>query len=414
VHIKVWVLYENYLPKKIRVKVKAKDDVGLTYIKVWVEKQGWKTKYLDGENEYEHTFSFAPDAWDSLFDGYDIKVKVEDLNGNGIEAKTHLDGLFESVVKAIIEAIKAFVEAVIELLSMVWEWILDVIEAVVNTIVKPIVDMINRWAAGVASALMTFFDTIAGLGTNFDEIMSALLDGAAADEALEVFNALTGGLLDALKPLFGAMERAVNLLEPFLELVEGIVEEVANCIGDVLKNVFSPGQATTMAITNLLTGFVTFDFMELKSVFLNLFGIQTDFDPEPVVNWEAWCAEVGLSLIAFALTAITLLFSAVGTVQMLFNTFSYIPLISLLVSIVGLTSATVGTLRTIYKYCPDETHSHDALDTGLIVMGLFLSGISVLILFLREQAKGPIWVIETIIVGILTGLTVGAFVVYLG
>ena len=63
-----------------------------------------------------------------------------DCNGNGNMTETHIDGMAEGLVKALIGVFKAFVEFVAKLISAALEWITSMLQILFEKIFKPIID----------------------------------------------------------------------------------------------------------------------------------------------------------------------------------------------------------------------------------------------------------------------------------
>lgn len=164
--IKVEVKYEydsltHLIPVKVtlKVSVRLRDTAGLETLYVRVEGQDPKTHYFSNHNKYVDQISieFKFDWLRSLGGGYDINVTVFDRNNNGNCTKTHIDGLAEGVVKALIKGFWAFVEAVGKFLSAMFEWIWNAIRTMINGIFKPIIDAFNDFRNVLVNSITELF-----------------------------------------------------------------------------------------------------------------------------------------------------------------------------------------------------------------------------------------------------------------
>ena len=136
------------------MKVGARDNAGIDSIWVWIEDYGWLKVNAGGFRGVEVTVEcIVKDMWDLFIDGFDLKARVWDINGNGVEGSGHIDGLVEAIVKAIIEAIVALVEAVVEVASKVFEWIWDAIKSIIDIVINAILTALRPLA-------YRFFDCI--------------------------------------------------------------------------------------------------------------------------------------------------------------------------------------------------------------------------------------------------------------
>jgi hypothetical protein len=149
IQVSVKAIYSNTLLGQIQtgmklvVTVHVKDPAGLKYVRIMVEGQDAKKFNVPaGIKEGYIALEFDFDVWRSLGGGYNINVTVEDRNGNGNWTTTHIDGLVEGVIKALVSAFMAFVEAVKELASALFDWIWQFI----RSILKPIEDGFYRLA----------------------------------------------------------------------------------------------------------------------------------------------------------------------------------------------------------------------------------------------------------------------------
>ena len=146
-------------------------------VRMCVEDYGWLKVSVCGIREVEVIMEYiVKDVWDLLIDGFDLKARVWDINGNGVEGSGHIDGMVEAIVKAIIEAIVSLVEAVVEVASKVFEWIWDAIRSLLDAVLKPVKDAMSNWGKGLIKLISTYFSAASPIKTigSILEIVNAI------------------------------------------------------------------------------------------------------------------------------------------------------------------------------------------------------------------------------------------------
>jgi hypothetical protein len=139
------------------VYVKAGDNAGLDYISIKIPGKERAFKYFDNAPltymTDDNDFVFRIDWSKTLLSGYDVNITVADVNGNGNYTNTHIDGLVEGVIKALVNAFHAFVDAVKELASAALEWIMTLMQGIANKILAPILDLFRQFGNKLADIL---------------------------------------------------------------------------------------------------------------------------------------------------------------------------------------------------------------------------------------------------------------------
>jgi len=221
--------------------------------------------------------------------GFTIKVKAVDFVGNWNESSGKYDGPFReaydlavSMLTAAWNALCAVAEKVVEALNTLVSWIWDAITAMFSPIINAIVNVLDNWASGVLDALIKYMDAendVSGSGSVYD-----------------MLNALSGGLLDVFKPVFGAVEWVVNLVKPLLEFIQDGIQSVADFVGDIIATALKAvgGEQYAETIKNLL-GSIT----DPVALFCTLTGI-TPTDEHHSLSGEDVARIVGLLVSSIA------------------------------------------------------------------------------------------------------------------
>jgi len=140
--------------KKLKLTVKVSDPAGIDYVLFKVEGQPDQKIFVPGGyKNLEVSAWFTYDEWRGLTDGWDVRINVTDRNGNGNETKTHINGLVEGFIKALLEMLKAFVDAVVSFLTAVWNWIVNAFKA----LFKPVADALTAVLSPMSNALANIF-----------------------------------------------------------------------------------------------------------------------------------------------------------------------------------------------------------------------------------------------------------------
>ncbi|RLF04688.1 MAG: hypothetical protein DRJ64_06600, partial [Thermoprotei archaeon] len=247
---------EGIIPKeiKIEVTVHVRDNAGLDHLEIKCQGAGTK-QYVFKEEEQitvttadgvERTFTvavrdkevtvsgFKADYVGAFFTGYDIYVKVWDINGYGVKGETHLDSVVQGIIKAILAALLAFIKAVMELASKVFEWIWDFIRGLLDPVVKVVSDAMSSIFKMLITAVSNFLDTLEDGGEGlFDQINNMML------------------IILAL----GIVVITISLVvRPFLDIVGSIIVTALAFVTPIILSTFNTEEQHNDYVENLLTG----------------------------------------------------------------------------------------------------------------------------------------------------------------
>jgi len=206
--------------------VHVADNAAVQSVTIEVVGQGKKTSRLsssDGLRTATATATFGFEWFSSFVDGYDVVVVVADVNGNGITADSHVDGLAEGVVKAFIAGVTGFVESVKELASAAWDWILAVAQNTFNQVITPLIEAIADIVLEILRDLIL--------------LAAGIVQETASLVTVENLALLSiGGLLASrLIVLIGVLIGAFLVIEFVLAPYKGVIAGIATTLSLVLK-----------------------------------------------------------------------------------------------------------------------------------------------------------------------------------
>jgi hypothetical protein len=166
---------KGYVGFVMVVYVKAGDNAGLDYISIKIPGRERAFKYFDNApltyTTDDNDFVFRIDWSKTLLSGYDVNITVADVNGNGNYTNTHIDGLVEGIIKALVKAFKSFVEAVKDIISSMIKWLLDAIAK----LFQPVIDKIKEGLKPISEKLCSIFidnlSIIIGMGGRGDILL---------------------------------------------------------------------------------------------------------------------------------------------------------------------------------------------------------------------------------------------------
>jgi hypothetical protein len=247
VKVSVHITYYGIVPTGIKmvISVRLKDNAGLEYVYVKLEGQSPKNHTFKNHQRYvdQIDIEFDMDWLRSLTGGYDINITVADVNGNGNCTKTHIDGLAEGVVKALIKGFWSFVEAVKKLASMVFDWIWNAINNMFNRVFKPILDAIESWKNNLINSIK-------------DGIKLVSTGGNAVKAIVKIWGAVfEGNLINTIVVLFIVLKAVELMTTPFTLgigtllstiittviplIISAIIGSIIESFGSDLYNLFS-------------------------------------------------------------------------------------------------------------------------------------------------------------------------------
>jgi len=208
---------------KIQVKFTVKDNAGLQSVYLWVESCGQETYYPDGATEYSVDKTFDARLDKALTNGFDVEVTVYDINSNGAEAETHVDGFLEAAWNALTAFLKALWEAIKELATALFNWIWDKITGLIDTVFKPIIDGIDRFLDAIEkkmeNALIQYASTEKVSNSEIDDITDS------------IFNA---PIIKLIMTIIDILDIISLIISPFLYLVKTLISEVVDFIYPII------------------------------------------------------------------------------------------------------------------------------------------------------------------------------------
>jgi len=279
VHLNVKFVYDSVtgiIPVGLQLvaSVKVGDNAGIDYVKIKISGQKAKTSYLmNSPRTATVDISFSFDWMRSLTNGYDVNITVADVNGNGNCTTTHVDGLAEGLVKALIKGWNSFVENVKKLASAAIEWIWNAINSLFNNIIKPIVDAFNNWI----EKLYELWKQVV------IETVLNIINGGPGLTSTPAWKTFKDFLIDQkiviiLMIVFIIVDVIFNLASPFLLIVQMLFSLLLDYIGPIIVSFFSPENKKNNAKIDTASAFLTILPLSTISKFLPCI-IKPDTDP---------------------------------------------------------------------------------------------------------------------------------------
>ncbi|MFO7992348.1 MAG: hypothetical protein R6U61_08690, partial [Thermoplasmata archaeon] len=153
------------------ISLTAYDSAGIDYV-VFKNKDNQKSvkMYLDEAiDNNDGTFTFETDLdiqyWnDFIADGWDLKVKIVDVNGNEFEKETHIQSQFGNFLDIIGlgwigEALSEAWEAAKELADMFMEFVKSIIENAIKPLFEPILTAIYSYVDNLVGFIALAYET---------------------------------------------------------------------------------------------------------------------------------------------------------------------------------------------------------------------------------------------------------------
>jgi beta propeller repeat protein len=244
---------------RITVDVRARDQAGVEWVSIKVEGQKTKKVYLYGDKSESITKEFKVDWGRSLGGGYDIWIKAQDVNGNEVKTKKHLDGILESIANGILSILSQIAKAIVALASMFIDFIWDAITYMMNTVLKPIIDEYNKWIHNIEDCLKPISSSTNGKSRQNDDSTEDSSSNSM-DIWLETF--LTAILLTSFAFLItniglviGAILAITNV---FVKIIAGLPDSLSSFVIPMIQNIFgsSGTKKVSMGIAALSLTFI--------------------------------------------------------------------------------------------------------------------------------------------------------------
>jgi hypothetical protein len=245
--------------------------------------------------------SFSFNWLNSLTVGYDVNITVADVNGNGNCTLTHVDGLAEGMIKALIKAWNHFVDEVKKIASAAFDWIWNRITNALNAISKPVIDAIIDFQKNMCELWTQISNIISSAGATDNVYMDSL---STMLNIVEFF--ITSPLLTGLIVLLMVIEVVelciivytagigtliTSLISPFIKdiivmaLMAGISQSglmpktpsLTDLIFGAMGTPTNNGRADT-ALCGILTGIVVLVIAILYYIMKKDMGLDTAFE----------------------------------------------------------------------------------------------------------------------------------------
>mgnify|MGYP001101810873 FL=1 len=212
----------------------------------------WKTKSLNnGEINYKYSAEFEADYWKLLTTGWDIDVKCVDVNGNGIYGNSHLDGILEGIIKAILAFLFALWEAVKELASKLFSWIWEMVKSMFLKIFEPVYKAITSCQIGLANLISSVYSE-----TSPSLLMASGGEGGSDLDPDDVANNTTGSGLGTI--CLGIMLVWYIIVILLVWWTAGILSTMGSILkktfSDIVTNIMQPGGKLGFGLVVLFTG----------------------------------------------------------------------------------------------------------------------------------------------------------------
>ena len=163
---------------ELHLSIPVSDNAGLDRLSVWVDGKRMNDIPLYGVKSKTVKTTYKASAFKAIFNGYDVKAKIYDVNGNHKEGKAHVDGALEGLISLLL----AFIIAVIMLaLAFLGAWVIPVIMAAcavtIGISIAVIVGRLGTYTKNVGDAFRGETENAMENGNaNGDTIVEALFD----------------------------------------------------------------------------------------------------------------------------------------------------------------------------------------------------------------------------------------------
>jgi beta propeller repeat protein len=243
---------------KITLSIDVTDNAGVDWVYFHVEGQrGGETDYMDGVTSGRASKDFKIDWGKSLLTGYDVDIIAVDQNGNQVNGSEEIDSVFETFIKEFLSVLEWVAQQVTKFISMAIDWIWDMITDMFETVTKPILDAIDNYINGIQTAL----------DEAFHEYMTS--DGEISEETFDnIGKAFFGPAWTAIKMILDILNSIQNIIQPFLDFIGDLINDVAEFVIDIIKSTFGgeDGDVDKTYIDYLING----DFIGLTYLLLDV------------------------------------------------------------------------------------------------------------------------------------------------
>ncbi len=215
---------------QLKVTVRAKDNVGLDWIRFRIEGRGEdEVKFDDNVNNTTATAYFKCDLLGSVFLGYDLNITVCDRNGNAGFLEQHINSILENFIAWVLGAVTALAKFVMELASAAINWIWLYVENAISKIFQPIISASNSY----------FNNLISSLETSINKYM---VNESVYEEEKNIYsNAFYSPFFIGLFIFNLLLILIISILHYFMPIVSGIITAVL-CVAYSILTIYALGK----------------------------------------------------------------------------------------------------------------------------------------------------------------------------
>ncbi|MFO7992353.1 MAG: hypothetical protein R6U61_08715 [Thermoplasmata archaeon] len=189
---------------------------------------------LSTDGIYEFSTDLDIQYWnDYIYDGWDLKVKIVDINGNTFEKEKHIKSEFGQALNLmglgwIGEMLQDAWEDAKGLASAFLDWLKDQVGWMFSKVFNPIIEGLKNWAEGIKDAMIEFFDEL----VKWNEV-----DGdESVDATMTAGTALMLSLIgqqDKAEEIMDVMQKVMNFIKPYQKYISpfGLVGVLGNLLG---------------------------------------------------------------------------------------------------------------------------------------------------------------------------------------
>ncbi len=224
---------------KLYIQVKVTDNVEVYKLKLNVE--GFDPKYFHGDGSKTEIFSTTKDPGlldftNSLFSGFDVKLKVFDAAQNGAKGDAHIDSVAEEIGKTIVGALEEIRKKVEDFKKRAANLIKQKISDIARVVIKPLTQGLGDWIRGVVNELLNLFKEL----DKFEKMNGTESVESVKKAAIAFYLSLIG-MQEKAEACRRGMQRGANLAAPFAEYISpyGVAGTIMKVLGENIEELGS-------------------------------------------------------------------------------------------------------------------------------------------------------------------------------
>jgi hypothetical protein len=238
---------------KLELDIPVSDNAGLDRLRIWVDGKKMPDILLNGVRSTVVEASYEADAFEAIFDGYDVDANLTDVNGNYKYGETRVKGMLEGLISLIL----AFVVAAIMLaLAFLGSSVIPIIMAAcaitIGIAIAVIIANWGDWNKNIVTSSNVFINNLKE-GKDIDLIKGDTFANTLMDFKMIV--AFTT-LIIAINVLFICLRVYTSvggwILENALDLAKSMIIKSF----DVLEKAFSGLENIITSVNSILKYFV--------------------------------------------------------------------------------------------------------------------------------------------------------------